>query len=146
MEYDYILADIDSPEAYEGFSFGVDDIHFFVTTFDVYSLQRGINIIKNFKTPISVTKVLFTRNPSSEESEYIDFISLSYKVKWKPDVVYFPFETDDLYAIYENQRFSKVRFVNLSNEFMDSLMFMLEIASGASKNEIRKAIKLIERA
>lgn len=146
LKYDFLLADIDSPEKYIEFGFSQIDTHYLVTSFDVYSLQRGISVLKAFKAPTLVTKVLFTRDPESEEKEYIDFVSMSYKVKWKDDVIYFPFETSDLYAIYNNQRFSKVRFDNLSNEYMDCVAFMAEQISGLSKGDIKKAIRLIGRA
>ena len=146
FKYDYILADIDSPDAYVNFGFNQMDLHYLVTSFDVYSLQRGISVLKAFKVPTQVTKVLFTRDPESEEKEYIDFVSMSYKVRWNEDVLYFPFETSDLYAIYINQRFSKVRFDNLSTEYMDCLSFMTEQISGLSKGDIKKAIRIIERA
>ena len=120
-------------------------MHFFVTSFDVFSLQRGVNVLKFFRAPTVVTKVLFTRDPESEEKEYLDFVTMSYKVKWKDDVIYFPFETSDLYAIYANQRFSKVRFDNLSVDYMDCLAFLTE-QLGISKGEVKKAIRLIERA
>ena len=146
FKYDYILADIDSPDAYVNFGFNQMDLHYLVTSFDVYSLQKGISVLKAFKVPTQVTKVLFTRDPESEEKEYIDFVSMSYKVRWNEDVLYFPFETSDLYAIYVNQRFSKVRFDNLSMEYMDCLAFMAEQISGLSKSDIKKAIRIIERA
>ena len=108
-------------------------------------MQRGVNVLKFFRAPTVVTKVLFTRDPESEEKEYLDFVTMSYKVKWKDDVIYFPFETSDLYAIYANQRFSKVRFDNLSVDYMDCLAFLTE-QLGISKGEVKKAIRLIERA
>ncbi len=146
LTYDFILADIDSPEAYINFGFNQIDLHYLVTSFDVFSLQRGVSVLKAFRVPTLVTKVLFTRDPESEEKEYLDFVSMSYKVRWNDDVIYFPFETSDLYAIYANQRFSRVRFDNLSTEYMDCLAFLAEQISGLSKSDIKKAIKLIERA
>lgn len=145
LKYDFLLADFDSPEAYTNMGFSHIDLHYFVTSFDVFSLQRGVNVLKAFKNSTLVTKVLFTKDPESEEKEYLDFVSMSYKVKWKEEVIYFPFETSDLYAIYQNQRFSKVRFDNLSMEYMDNVSYIAEEISGLSKGEIRKAIRLIGR-
>ena len=108
-------------------------------------MQKGVNVLKGFKELTNVIKVLFTKDMQSEEDEYLDFITLSYKVKWDQTVVYFPFDTDDLYAIYQNQRFSKVKFFNLSVEYIDSLMFVLEIVTGISKSDVKKAMKLIDK-
>ncbi len=144
-EYDFMLIDLDSEAAYRNFELTKNDIHLFVTSFDVYSMQKGVNVLKAFKELTNVYKVLFTKDSDSDEAEYLDFITLSYKLKWDETVIYFPFDTDDLYAIFQNQRFSKVKFFNLSAEYLDSLMFLVEIATGYSKNEVKKAIKLIDR-
>ena len=144
-EYDFMLVDLDSEDAYSNFELSKNDIHLFVTSFDVYSMQKGVNVLKGIKELTNVVKVLFTKNPESDESEYLDFITISYKVKWDDVVVYFPFETDDLYAIFQNQRYSRIKFFNLSMDYIDSLMYLIEIATGYSNNEVKKAIKLIDK-
>ena len=144
-EYDFVLLDVDTVESYHNFGMTKNDINLFVTNFDVYSVQKGVNVLKGFKETTPITKVIFTKDMESDESDYLDFITLSYKVKWDQSVVYFPFDTDDLYAIYQNQRFAKVKFFNLSIEYIDSLMFLAEIIAGLSKNDIKKAMKLIDK-
>lgn len=146
LNYDMALVDVDSPEKYINFGCSQIDQHYFITSFDVFSVQRGINVLKAFRSPTIVTKVLFTKDLESEEKEYLDFVSMSYKVKWKEEVLYFPFETADLYAIYNNQRFSKVRFDNISQEYMDALTFLVEQMGEISKSDIKKAVRLIERS
>lgn len=144
-EYDFMLIDLDSEAAYRNFELSKYDIHLFITSFDVYSMQKGINVLKGIKDLTNVYKVLFTKDPDSEEAEYLDFISLSYKVKWDDTIIYFPFETSDLYAIYQNQRFSKVKFFNLSAEYIESLMLLAEMSTGYSKGDLKKAMKFIDR-
>lgn len=101
-------------------------------------------MLRNIKNETKITKALVTKDPESEESEYLDFITFNLNVKWKNDIVFIPFETDDLYEIYQNQRYSRVKFTGLSLEFMDSLEFLAEKVSGCSRGELRKAIKMIE--
>lgn len=144
-EYDYMLIDLDSEAAYRNFDINKNDVHLFMTSFDVYSMQKGVNVLKGIKELTNVYKVLFTKDSDSDEAEYLDFITLSYNVKWDDTIIYFPFETSDLYAIFQNQRFSKVKFFNLSAEYMDSLMLLIEMATEYSKNDIKKAIKFIDR-
>lgn len=145
FDYDYVLIDLDSSNAYTKFELAAADVHFFVTSFDVYSVQRGVDVLRAITIPTQISKVIFTKNPESEENEYLDFVTFSYKVKWKEDIIYFPFDTEDFYTIFENQRFSKVRFSGLSSQYMDCMTYMVEILSGASKGEIRKAVKIIDR-
>ena len=144
-EYDYMLIDLDSEAAYRNFDINKNDVHLFITSFDVYSMQKGVNVLKGIKELTNVYKVLFTKDSDSDEAEYLDFITLSYNIKWDDTIIYFPFETSDLYAIFQNQRFSKVKFFNLSAEYMDSLMLLIEMATEYSKNDIKKAIKFIDR-
>lgn len=145
LDYDYMLVDLDNPVNYINFDFTASDLHFFITSFDVYSVQRGVSVLRAMRQPTDVMKVIFTKNPESEEKEYLDFITLNYKVKWKDEVVYFPFETDDLYAIFENQRFSKVKFSNLSYDYIEALSYFLENMTDCSKGEIKRAMKAIEK-
>ena len=144
-EYDFILIDLDSENAYCNFELTKYDLHLFVTNFDVYSVQKGVNTLRGIKELTNVYKVIFTKDPNSEESEYLDFITLSYRVKWDDTIIYFPFETADLYAIYQNQRFSKVKFLNLSVEYIESLLLLLEITTDFSKGDLKKAMKFIDR-
>lgn len=144
-EYECILLDIDSEEAYLNFEMNKNDVHLFVTSFDVYSVQKGVNVLKAFKEITNVIKVIFTKNSESEEEEYLDFISLNYKVKWDQSVVFFPFETDDLYAIYQNQRYSRIKFLNLSVDYQESLIYLMELVTGYSQGDIKRSIKKIDR-
>lgn len=144
-EYDYIIYDIDNPDFYNSFELKPEDEHCFLTTFDIYSVQKGINVLRTIQQPTKVLKALITRDPDSEESEYLDFITFNLKIKWKDNIVYMPFDTEDLYEIYQNQRYSRVKFSGLSMYYMDSLSFLVENVTDCSKGDIRKAIKLLER-
>ena len=139
LAYDYMLVDLDRPENYVNFEFKPGDIHFFVTSFDVYSIQRGISVLREIKEPTEIMKVIFTRDPNAEESEYLDLSTLSYKINWKDDVVYFPFETADLYEIFQNQRFSRIKFSNLSNDYLEALSYFLENLSRMFKWRCKKS-------
>ena len=44
--YDYILMDIDSTEKLESFNMEKADKNYFVTSFDLFSLKKGIDIFK----------------------------------------------------------------------------------------------------
>ena len=144
-EYDYIIFDIDNPDYYNSFGLQPTDEHCLLTTFDVYSVQKGINVLRSIKQPTEVLKALITRDPESEESEYLDFVTFNLKVKWKENIVYMPFETEDLYEIYQNQRYSRVKFSGLSMDYVDSLSFLIENLTDLSRGAIKKAMKLIER-
>ena len=144
LEYEYVLLDIDSSVYYELYQVGPNDKHFFVTSFDLYNLRKGLSVFTKLKTQVNVTKVLFTKDMLQEEDDYLNFLSKNLKVVWNSDIVFFPFETSDLNAIYTNQRQVKIGFTGLSSSYMDSIMFLAEEISGKSQGEIKKAVKIIK--
>lgn len=146
LDYDYALIDIDSSMAYENFEIAPTDKIFFVTSFDVYCLKRGIEAISNLKVQTPITKVYFTRDMLPEEDEYFNFLALACNVKWDEEIIYFPFEKGDQCALFENQRMSKIKFRNLSTNYVDSISYMVEGILECSSGEIKKAIKQIEKS
>ena len=54
-EYDFALIDIDSGRGYNNFEIVSTDKHYFVTSFDMYCLKRGLQVFKTLKFPVRVT-------------------------------------------------------------------------------------------
>ena len=100
---------------------------YFVTAFDLYSLKRGLEILAGLRESIQITKVLFSKNATKEEDEYLNYLALGYKISWSEERIYFPFDTNDQSVLMENQRVSKVKLKKLST------------ASTSSKNLLQKS-------
>ena len=144
-KYDYVLYDIDDPYYYESFGLTPEDRHCFLGTFDVYSVKKALNVLKSFNEKTEILKIIVTCDNRSGESEYLDFATFNMKVKWNLTVVYMPFDATDLYEIYHNQRYSKVKFQGLSMELIDSLIFLIENVTDCRGGEIKRAIKMMEK-
>lgn len=144
-EYDFALIDIDSARGYNNFEMSASDKHYFVTSFDMYCLKRGLQVFKNFKFPVRVTKVYFSKEMFASEDEYLNYLSSGLRIKWNNEIVFFPFETSDLNTIYANQRSSRIRIKGLSMQYMDSLSFIIEDFSGIQERIIKKAVKILEK-
>jgi hypothetical protein len=146
MEYDYIFIDTDNNDGINNYKLEESIKNYFVTSFDAYSLKKGLEALIGLKSVMSLTKILFSKEMSIEEDEYLNFLSLGYKIVWNENKIYFPIENGDLSTIYENQRVAKIRFKNLSVEYKDQLGYIseqiLEDVSGAT---IRRTIKNIEK-
>ncbi len=142
--YDYVLFDVDSSAYYEFYQLEKVEKQFFVTSFDLYSLRKGLSVFTKLKNKINVTKVLFTKDMLQEEDDYLNFLSQNLKIKWSKDIVFFPFETSDLNAIYTNQRYARISFSGVSSSYVDSVMFMAEMITGKSQGEVKKAVKYIK--
>lgn len=146
FEYDYIFLDIDSPEALEDFDIKSASQNYFVTGFDLYSLKRGLEILSGIKEPMPLTKILFSKEITEEEDEYLNYLSLGYKVVWSDERIYFPFEEGDQTVIAENQRVTKVKLKRLTSLYKESLMYLAEKMIEPNEiNELKKAFRQVEK-
>lgn len=146
MEYDIALIDTDNIEGFNLFELEEAEKNYFVTSFDNYSLKKGLEVLSGLKNPISLTKVIFSKEILKEEDDYLNFLSLGYKVIWNEYRLYFPMDNGDLSVIYENQRVAKIKLKKLSVQYKDGLAYLAEeILGDVSESNVRRAIKNIER-
>ena len=146
LEYDLIFVDVDNIEGFNNFHLEEAQKNYFVTSFDVYSLKKGLEVLRELTTVVSLTKVLFSKDMIKEEDDYLNFLSLGYKIIWNEYRIYFPIENGDLSVIYENQRVAKIKLRKLSVQYKDSLAYLAEeILGDTSESAVRRAIKYIEK-
>lgn len=147
FEYDYCLIDVDSNENFETFHLNSSKKNYFVTSFDLYSLKKGLEIINDFKEPVKLTKILYSKDILKEEDDYLNYVSLGSKAVWNEDYrVYIPFDNGDQSVIFENQRVSKIGIRKLSTQFKDSLYYIaLDILGEDKESEVKKAFKILEK-
>ncbi len=145
-DYDYALIDIDRASTLLNFEMLNSFKNYFVTTFDLYSIKKGLETLSQISEPMELTKIIFSKEILSEENEYLDFLSLGYKIKWDDYRVYFPFEMGDESAIIDNQRLARIKFKNLSPQYKESLMYIAEELLGEKEvNNFIKALKNFEK-
>ena len=142
--YDYMLIDIDNSDLLNNFDVYSSKKTYFVTSFDLYALKKGVEVLKRLSLPVEITKVYFSNLMSQTEDDYFNYIATGCRVKWNKDKIYFPLLNEDLDVIKENQRLSKIRFKGLSNEYKTSLMEWTQDICGDS-NGVKKACRQIER-
>ena len=146
--YDYCLLDIDTYDGYCDFEAQEAIKNYFVTSFDVYSLKRGIEALSGLQQKITLTKILFSKDMLQEEDEYLEFLAMTCNVEWEKVKIYLPFDRGDQSVIIENQRTSKINFRNLSAQYKDGLIFLTEgilEQEGIGSGEIRRAVRKIEK-
>lgn len=142
--YDYMLIDIDNSDLLNNFDVYSSKKNYFVTSFDLYALKKGVEVLKRLSLPVEIMKVYFSNLMSQSEDDYFNYIATGCRVKWNQDKIYFPLLNEDLDVIKENQRLSKIRFKGLSNEYKTSLMELTQDICGDS-NGVKKACRQIER-
>lgn len=146
LNYDIALIDLDSPKGVENFKIETFEKNYFVTSFDMYSIKKGIESISGLNTPITAKKVLFSKEVSQEEDDYLNFLSLGSKIVWEKEKIYLPFEIGDQTIIYYNQRVSKIKFKRLSTQYKEGILYVAgEILGEGSYKELMKTFKRIEK-
>ncbi len=147
LKYDYILIDADSVEAIESFNIKSANQNYFVTGFDAYSIKKGLEILKDLPEPIKLKKILFSKDITKEEDDYLNYLSLGSKAIWDEEQVYFPIELGDQTFIIENQMASKLKFKKFTELYRESLIYIVEELLDDKKEEalVRKTYKQLEK-
>ena len=146
LDYEIALIDVDNYMGIENFKILEAERNYFVTSFDSYSLKKGLEILSGLTQVLKLTKILFSKEATSEEDEYLNYLSLGYKIEWDEERIYFPFEVGDQSVIMENQRVSKIKFKKLSTQYKEAIMFIAEEILGQdSYSEIKRIFKQLEK-
>ena len=146
LNYDIAFIDVDTVDGVRNFGLETFEQNYFITSFDMYSIKRGLESISGLQTPIHATKVLFSKEALKEEDDYLNFLSLGSKIIWNEERIYLPFEVGDQTVIYNNQRVSKIKFRKLSNQYKEGLMYLAtKILDKVDVGALRRTFKKIER-
>lgn len=146
MKYDYALINVDSQEVFENFNTTDTIKNYFVTSFELYSIKKGLETIKKITKPIKITKVIFSSQFSEEDDYYLDYLSLGYKIIWEENTINFPYETKDLEAMIENQKNSKIKIKNLTQEYRNSLEYLItDMLPDINMANLKRIIKIMEK-
>ena len=146
-EYDVMLMNIDSANELEELNASKNDINYFVTAVDLYSIRKGIEIFSNIKENINIRRIIFSKEMDSSEKEYIDYLIQDYPIKWVGDVMFFPLTLEDRYVEIDSQMIYKINFKLISQLYKDSLAHLVSVtfADEISENTARKIIKTLEK-
>lgn len=140
--YDYILIDIDSADSIEKFEIEDTQDNYFVTAFDMYSLKRGIEILKNLPFAMNLSRILINYDMLKEDEEYLDFLTVDTKVIWNEFSIFLPITTENEEIIEENQRVYKARLKRLMPEYQETIIYITQnIIKDLSIGKIKKSIR-----
>ena len=59
LEYDFVIIDTDTFEGIASFKLQGADKIYFVTSFDVYSLKKGVEILSQIGVPTHITRIFY---------------------------------------------------------------------------------------
>ena len=142
LEYDYIFIDTDNLEGAMNFEVSTSDKIYYVTSFDGYSLKKGLEIIQGLNFPLKMERIFFSREMLKTEEEYFDYLTLGLKVEWEENKLYFLLENGDQSAQMENHLVQNIKLKNLSNEYRENVIYLTnEICGDVGERTIRKIVK-----
>ena len=142
LEYDVMLIDADNYKAVVNYNMQDSDKLYYLTSFDAYSLKKGLEILERLQIPLHMTKIFYSKEMLKEEEDYFDYLSLGLKIIWNEEKLYFLLENGDQAAIIENQRLSKIKLKNLSNEYRENVVYLVnDIDKQLGERKIRNIIK-----
>lgn len=142
LQYDYILVDTDNYEGIVNYNLAESEKLYYTTSFDAYSLKKGIELLEQLSIPLKMTRLFFSKEMLKQEVEYFDYLALGVKVEWNEEQIFFLLENGDQAAIIENQRVSKIKMRNLSNEYRENVIFLVnDIENEIDEKRARAIIK-----
>lgn len=143
LNYDYALIDTDNIQTLNSFMLPKIAKNFFVTSYDEYELQRGLEIFKFLQQPLEIYKLIYSANINNKEEEYLNHLLKEVNITWKKEKIEFADTINDRKAILENQISKDVSFKKFSGTYRDSLEYLVSLIAGdyIQQSEIRKTIK-----
>ena len=142
LNYDYMLIDIDEASKIEEFNLDEVGKNFFVTTFDIYSLKRGIEILRNCPLNLNLAKVLINFNIKKEDEDYLNYLTMDTRAVWNDFSVYIPLLDENEELIQDNQRVYRARLKRLIPEYQEGIIYIVQnIIGDLSVGKIKKMIR-----
>lgn len=146
MKYDYAFVDIDNSENFENFNNADTVKNYFVTSLDLYSVRKGLETIKSIKKPVEITKIIFSNYVTEADDYYLDYLALGHKIIWNNEKIIFPYSTENIEVMIENQKTFKVKIKGLTQQYKSCLEYTLrDMIPNLNVNDIRRIIKNIEK-
>lgn len=143
LNYDYVLIDTDNIQTLNSFMLPRIAKNFFVTSYDEYELQRGIEVFRFLQSPMEIYKVIYSTNISSSEDAYLNRLVEGLNVVWKKEKIQFADTTQDKKATLENQLIKQLSLKKFSSTYKDGLEYLISIMVGEQINQgdIRRIIR-----
>lgn len=124
FNYDISLICVDTSKTFSSFEVETCDKNYFVTSFDVYSIRRGLEALTGITNTIELSRIIYSNDMTNRLIDFLDYLSIGLKISWNQNIegrIYLPFEVGDNAVIYENQRVQKIKFRKLSSQYKAQL-------------------------
>lgn len=143
LNYDIAIIDTDNIQTLNSFMLPNLAKNFFVTSYDEYELQRGLEIFRFLQKPMEIYKVIYSANITDSEDKYLNHLVEGSNVRWKKEKVVFADTINDRKATLENQLTKDIVFKRYTGTYKDSLEYLILLMAGENINQsdITRVIK-----
>ncbi len=143
LNYDIILVDTDNIQTFNSFMLPNSAKNFFVTSYDEYELQRGLEVFRFLQQQMEIYKVIYSANINNKEDDYLNHLVEGTNVTWKKEKVEFADTINDRKATLENQLTKDIILKNYTSTYKDSLEYLISLMVGEyiNQSDIRRMIK-----
>lgn len=143
LSYDYILIDTDNVQTMSSYGIPRLEKNFFVTSYDEYELQKGMEMFKFIQTPMEMYKIIVSSNATRKEDEYLDYLIGQTNSKWKGEKVIFLDSDHDRRATLENQLTKQIRLKRYTTGYKSCLEYVVALILGnlERQKEIKNVMK-----
>ena len=143
LNYDIILVDTDNIQTFNSFMLPNSAKNFFVTSYDEYELQRGLEVFRFLQRQMEIYKVIYSANINNKEDDYLNHLVEGTNVTWKKEKVEFADTINDRKATLENQLTKDIILKNYTSTYKDSLEYLISLMVGEyiNQSDIRRMIK-----
>lgn len=143
-KYDYVFIDLDNIETFNSFNFGDNDLIYLATSFDVYSIRKGLEVIEQIPKNYEIHKILFGKKITKNHLSFLKFLSKDQEIKWGKTIA-FPHDNGDWTLLYENQRENRLNLKPFSRAFKKALRTLSSEITVQPKGLVSDSIKYLEK-
>jgi len=153
-DFEYVIINTDREEMCEEFDIKNANKIFFTSTFDLYDLKRGVELLKyvcatkrreDTSATLNVNKILMYTEIKSQGNVYINTLTKDLPVSWEGEDITLSYDDGDLSAFIQNQYTNKIEFKNISRQTKEGIAEAVIRITGEPKDRVTKALKNVEK-
>ena len=154
-DYEYVIINTDREEMLEEFDFKNANYLFFTSTYDLYDLHRGIELLRflcamkrreDGNARLSIDKILYYTDIKTQSDDYVDnLLAMDLPIDWNPVSITLSYDDGDLSAYIQNQYSNKIEFKSLNKRTKEGLIEAVIRVLGEPKDRVIRAVKNIEK-
>jgi hypothetical protein len=153
-DYDYVFINTDRVEMCEEFDISNANSLFFTTTYDLYDLDKGVELLKyvcaskrndDTNAKIRVNTIIASTAINTVDSRRIDDLTRDMQIEQIGEKIELSYDEGDLSALIQNQYSNKIEFKNLSRQTKEGIAEAACRIMEEPKDRVLKAVKGVER-